>query len=115
MATKLGQRVAQPGPAAQLAAAADPQVLQRHKDHHAMMSSLAQSAPAFPAATRLAERWLAAQMLSNHICTEAAELIAAAAFLPNQPLPVPGRPHSCFMLCIFTSVFRWRVAAVHDP
>ncbi len=95
MAAKVGQRLTQPGPAAQLAASADPRLLQRRKDHHAMMASLALSAPAFPAAVQLAERWLAAQMLSNHICTEAADLIVAAGFLPDQALPVPGmRPAS---------------------
>jgi hypothetical protein len=92
MAAKLGDRQIQAGPAARLAGAADPRLLQARRDHHAMMSALAQSAPAFPSAAQLAERWLAAQMLSNHLCAEAAELIVAAAFAPDQALPVPGEP-----------------------
>lgn len=93
MAAKLGcpEEAAQAGsPGGRLAAAASFPALQTRSAHHALMSALAGSAPAFPAAARLAHRWLAAQMLSNHICPEAAELLTAAVFSPGRGPPVPG-------------------------
>ncbi|CAL8472362.1 g11905 [Coccomyxa elongata] len=77
-------------PGGQLAARATFGALQRQLAHHALMSTLAGTAPAFPPTARLAHRWLSSQMLSNQICQEAGELLVAAAFSLERGLPVPG-------------------------
>ena len=77
-------------PGGQLAARATYGALQRQLAHHALMSALAGTAPAFPPTARMAHRWLSSQMLSNQICQEAGELLVAAAVSLERGLPVPG-------------------------
>jgi hypothetical protein len=98
MAAKLGssEEAFPDTPTAQLAAAASFAAMQRRAAHHGLMSALAGSAPAFPTAARMAQRWLGAQMLSNQICLEAGELLVAAAFSPERGLPVPGKNPQAF-------------------
>lgn len=98
MAAKLGssEEASPDTPTAQLAAAASFASVQRRAAHHGLMSALAGSAPAFPAAARMAQRWLGAQMLSNQIFLEAGELLVAAAFSPERGLSVPGKHSQAF-------------------
>ena len=77
-------------PEAALAQTAQHAALRRRARHHAMLAALSGSAPAFPAAAKLASRWLAAHMLSNHITEPITELLTAAVFSADQSR-LPGR------------------------
>jgi len=55
--------------------------------HTTMIHSLHQRFAAFGMTTRLAKRWISAQMLSDYIIDEAVELIVASLFL----MPMPNR------------------------
>ena len=70
--------------------AMDHAALMRRLKHHALIATAVDVYPAMATTVRLFVRWLGAQLLSNHVCDEAAELIVAAAFAGPSPLPVPG-------------------------
>ena len=44
---------------------------------------------AYAVTTRLAKRWIAAQMLMYYLCDEAIELIVASLFLSPAPIEAP--------------------------
>lgn len=69
--------------------------LRQRAKHHAMLAALSGAAPAFPAATQLASRWVAVHMLSNHITEPLSELLTAAGFSSGRGASVPGKPHPC--------------------
>lgn len=48
--------------------------------HHGLVSHVAGANCAYAPAARLAQRWLAAHLMSNHVAPAAAELLVAAAF-----------------------------------
>jgi U3 small nucleolar RNA-associated protein 22 len=58
--------------------------------HHGLIAGVANANPAFAPSVRLAQRWLGAHMLSNHLAPEAIELIAAAAFVGPSGGPAGG-------------------------
>jgi U3 small nucleolar RNA-associated protein 22 len=60
--------------------------------HHGLISAVASVNPAFAPATRLAKRWVGSQLLSNHLCDEAIELLMVSAF--TSPSPTPTAPGS---------------------
>jgi len=69
--------------------------LRQRAKRHAMLAALSGAAPAFPAATQLASRWVAVHMLSNHITEPLSELLTAAGFSSDRRSSVPGKPHPC--------------------
>lgn len=66
-----------------------------------LISRLQQQHPCFGAVCRLAKRWLGAQLLSDDVTEDAADLLVASLFLHPAPFTPPGywRPlslKSCF-------------------
>ncbi|KAG2441964.1 hypothetical protein HYH02_009758 [Chlamydomonas schloesseri] len=59
--------------------------------HHGLVSQVAGANAAYAPAARLAGRWVAAHMMSNHVSAQAVELLVAAAFggagVPATPPP----------------------------
>lgn len=64
--------------------------LTRRLKHHALVAAAVDQHAALASTVRVLARWLGAQLLSNHVCQEAAELLAVAAFSCPSSLPVPG-------------------------
>ncbi len=58
--------------------------------HHGLVQRVAGGNAAYAPACRLAKRWVAAHLLSNHVRDEAVELLVAAAFAAPGPLGPPG-------------------------
>lgn len=66
--------------------------------HHGLVCGVAALTPAFAPACRLAQRWVASQMLSNHISPEVVELMVASVFAhPAAALPAPGSRMTGFL------------------
>lgn len=66
--------------------------------HHGLVCGVAALTPAFAPTCRLAQRWVASQMLSNHISAEVVELMVAAVFAhPAAALPAPGSRMTGFL------------------
>lgn len=60
------------------------------------LHGLQQQHSTFSAACRLAKRWVAAQLLSNHITDECVELLTAAVYVSPAPYVVPNSPRLGF-------------------
>ena len=86
---------------------------QRQAQLHGLLSGMAAEHPAFPATARLADRWVAAHLMSNQICHEAVELLVAAAFLPESGLPPPGAAAAPPDCCKVSSKLVYHVATWH--
>ena len=56
-----------------------------------------QQFPAFSTGARLCKRWVAAQLLSNHISDEALDLMVAYLFVSPAPYLSPGSPLTAFL------------------
>ena len=81
------------------------------KGHHtAAMRSLHSQNSSFGAVSRIAKMWINSQLLSNHICPESVELLAASLFLPNStPYPVPDSHFIGFLRFLqLLSSFDWK-------
>eukprot|EP00884_Botryococcus_braunii_P010162 jgi/Botrbrau1/19147/Bobra.0077s0059.1 len=66
--------------------------LQRAVQHHALVVNAASrpDAPALVPTARLASRWVSAHLLSNHLSTEAVELLVASLFCSPSTVGPPG-------------------------
>uniref|UniRef100_UPI00358F8AAB nucleolar protein 6 n=1 Tax=Myxine glutinosa TaxID=7769 RepID=UPI00358F8AAB len=67
--------------------------------------------PAFSSGCRLARRWLAAHLLSDHVPVEAIELVAARVCLHSIGHQPPGSPEAVFLQILFLLAnFDWQSA-----
>uniref|UniRef100_A0A1A8K9Y6 Nucleolar protein 6 n=1 Tax=Nothobranchius kuhntae TaxID=321403 RepID=A0A1A8K9Y6_NOTKU len=74
-----------------------------------MLHGLQQQHPCFGAVCRLAKRWLAAQLFSDEITEDAADLLVASLFLQPAPFTAPGSPQVGFLRFLhLLSSFDWR-------
>uniref|UniRef100_A0A8C5I7E4 Nucleolar protein 6 n=1 Tax=Gouania willdenowi TaxID=441366 RepID=A0A8C5I7E4_GOUWI len=89
------------------------QALEMATIHKPLLTStlhgLQQQNPCFGAVCRLAKRWLAAQLFSDDITEDTADLLVASLFLQPAPFTPPGSPQVGFLrfLCLL-STFDWR-------
>lgn len=58
--------------------------------HHGLVASVTGGNPSVAPTARLAKRWVACHMMSNHICEEALELLVVAAFTAPSISPQPA-------------------------
>ncbi len=58
--------------------------------HHGLVSGAEGQHAALGPTVRLAKRWVGAQLLGNHVCEEAVELLVVAALTAPGPLPAPA-------------------------
>ncbi|EPQ25892.1 uncharacterized protein PFL1_06923 [Pseudozyma flocculosa PF-1] len=84
--------------------------------HHRMVAALNHKFVAFGGATRLAKRWLSAQMLGDHVVPEEqVELVAAAAFLsPEEGAPASAVAGFLRILRLLAS-WRWKEEPLMVP
>ncbi|XP_061622866.1 nucleolar protein 6 [Phyllopteryx taeniolatus] len=73
------------------------------------LHGLQQQHPCFGAVCRLAKRWLGAQLFSEDITEDTADLLVASLFLQPAPFPPPGSPQVGFLRFLhLLSFFDWR-------
>nr|XP_057926598.1 nucleolar protein 6 [Doryrhamphus excisus] len=73
------------------------------------LHGLQQQHPCFGAVCRLAKRWLGAQLFSDDITEETADLLVASLFLHSSPFTPPGSPQVGFLRFLhLLSSFDWR-------
>ncbi|XP_061528233.1 nucleolar protein 6 [Phycodurus eques] len=73
------------------------------------LHGLQQQHPCFGAVCRLAKRWLGAQLFSEDITEDTADLLVASLFLQPAPFPPPGSPQVGFLRFLhLLSSFDWR-------
>ncbi|XP_037114528.1 nucleolar protein 6 [Syngnathus acus] len=73
------------------------------------LHGLQQQHPCFGAVCRLAKRWLGAQLFSDDITEDAADLLVAYLFLQPAPFTPPGSPQVGFLRFLhLLSSFDWR-------
>ncbi|XP_032434833.1 LOW QUALITY PROTEIN: nucleolar protein 6 [Xiphophorus hellerii] len=89
------------------------QVLEMATIHKPLLTStlhgLQQQQPCFGAVCRLAKRWLAAQLFSEDITEDTADLLVASLFLQPTPFTPPGSPQAGFLRFLrLLSAFDWR-------
>lgn len=73
------------------------------------LHGLQQQHPCFGAACRLAKRWLGAQLFSDDITEETADLLVASLFLHPAPFTPPGSPQVGFLRFLhLLCSFDWR-------
>lgn len=77
--------------------------LQHALQHHSLVSNVAAGpdAAAFVATARLAARWVASHLLSNHVTHEAVELLVASLFACPATLQPPGAGFLCLIEFVF--------------
>ncbi|TNM89755.1 hypothetical protein fugu_003989 [Takifugu bimaculatus] len=74
-----------------------------------MLHGLQQQHPCFGAVCRLAKRWLAAQLLSDDVTEETADLLVASLFLHPAPFTPPSSPQVGFLRFLHLLFsFDWR-------
>ncbi|KAM3867565.1 nucleolar protein 6 [Diretmus argenteus] len=89
------------------------QALEMATIHRPLLTStlhgLQQQHPCFGSVCRLAKRWLGAQLFSEDITEDAADLLVASLFLQPAPFTVPGSPQVGFLRFLhLLSSFDWR-------
>uniref|UniRef100_A0A671Y772 Nucleolar protein 6 n=1 Tax=Sparus aurata TaxID=8175 RepID=A0A671Y772_SPAAU len=89
------------------------QALEMATIHKPLLTStlhgLQQQHPCFGAACRLAKRWLGAQLFSDDITEDTADLLVASVFLQPAPFTPPGSPQVGFLRFLhLLSSFDWR-------
>ncbi|KAM4576086.1 nucleolar protein 6 [Odontesthes bonariensis] len=89
------------------------QVLEMTTIHKPLLTStlhgLQQQHPCFGAVCRLAKRWLAAQLFSDDITEDTADLLVASLFLHPEPFSPPSSPQAGFLRFLhLLSSFDWR-------
>ncbi|XP_051923336.1 nucleolar protein 6 [Hippocampus zosterae] len=89
------------------------QILEMNTIHKPLLTStlhgLQQQHPCFGAACRLAKRWLGAQLFSDDITEDTADLLVAYLFLQPAPFTPPGSPQVGFLRFLhLLSSFDWR-------
>nr|XP_020450136.1 nucleolar protein 6 [Monopterus albus] len=89
------------------------QALEMATIHKPLLTStlhgLQQQHPCFGAVCRLAKRWLGAQLFSEHITEDTADLLVASLFLHPAPFTPPGSPQVGFLRFLhLLSSFDWR-------
>ncbi|XP_017283451.1 nucleolar protein 6 isoform X2 [Kryptolebias marmoratus] len=89
------------------------QALEMATIHKPLLTStlhgLQQQHPCFGAVCRLAKRWLAAQLFSEDIAEDTADLLVASLFLQPAPFTSPGSPQVGFLRFLrLLSCFDWR-------
>uniref|UniRef100_A0A3Q3VZY5 Nucleolar protein 6 n=1 Tax=Mola mola TaxID=94237 RepID=A0A3Q3VZY5_MOLML len=89
------------------------QALEMATIHKPLLTStlhgLQQQQPCFGAVCRLAKRWLGAQLLSDDVTEDAADLLVASLFLQPAPFTPPGSPQVGFLRFLhLLSSFDWR-------
>ncbi|XP_070820091.1 nucleolar protein 6 [Chaetodon trifascialis] len=89
------------------------QALEMATIHKPLLTStlhgLQQQHPCFGAVCRLAKRWLGAQLFSEDITEDAADLLVASLFLQPAPFTPPGSPQVGFLRFLhLLSSFDWR-------
>ncbi|XP_059910266.1 nucleolar protein 6 [Gadus macrocephalus] len=89
------------------------QALELATVHRPLLTStlhgLQQQHPCFGAVCRLAKRWLGAQLLSDDIREDAADLLVASLFLHPAPFTAPSSPQVGFLRFLrLLSSFDWR-------
>ncbi|KAM9858055.1 nucleolar protein 6 [Aulostomus maculatus] len=89
------------------------QMLEMATIHKPLLTStlhgLQQQHTCFGAVCRLAKRWLGAQLLSDDITEDAADLLVASLFLQPAPFTPPGSPQVGFLRFLhLLSSFDWR-------
>lgn len=89
------------------------QALEMATIHKPLLTStlhgLQQQHPCFGAVCRLAKRWLGAQLLSDDVTEDAADLLVASLFLHPAPFTPPGSPQVGFLRFLhLLSSFDWR-------
>nr|XP_020652113.1 nucleolar protein 6 [Pogona vitticeps] len=73
------------------------------------LHGLQQQHPAFSGTSRLAKRWISAQMLSNGLSEECVDLLAAFLFLCPAPFTAPSSPQVGFLRFLHLMVsFDWK-------
>uniref|UniRef100_A0A7N8YJ63 Nucleolar protein 6 n=1 Tax=Mastacembelus armatus TaxID=205130 RepID=A0A7N8YJ63_9TELE len=73
------------------------------------LHGLQQQHPCFGAVCRLAKRWLGAQLFSEDITEDTADLLVASLFLNPAPFTAPGSPQVGFLRFLhLLSCFDWR-------
>uniref|UniRef100_A0A667YY51 Nucleolar protein 6 n=1 Tax=Myripristis murdjan TaxID=586833 RepID=A0A667YY51_9TELE len=91
----------------------DAQALEMATVHRPLLTStlhgLQQQHPCFGAVCRLAKRWLGAQLFSEDITEDTADLLVASLFLQPAPFIPPGSPQVGFLRFLhLLSSFDWR-------
>uniref|UniRef100_A0A3Q2T078 Nucleolar protein 6 n=1 Tax=Fundulus heteroclitus TaxID=8078 RepID=A0A3Q2T078_FUNHE len=89
------------------------QALEMATIHKPLLTStlhgLQQQHPCFGAACRLAKRWLAAQLFSDDVTEDAADLLVASLFLQPAPFTPPSSPQVAFLRFLrLLAAFDWR-------
>uniref|UniRef100_A0AAX7TI89 Nucleolar protein 6 n=1 Tax=Astatotilapia calliptera TaxID=8154 RepID=A0AAX7TI89_ASTCA len=89
------------------------QALEMATIHKPLLTStlhgLQQQHPCFGAACRLAKRWLSAQLFSDDITEDTADLLVASLFLQPAPFTAPSSPQVAFLRFLhLLSSFDWR-------
>ncbi|XP_038125796.1 nucleolar protein 6 [Cyprinodon tularosa] len=89
------------------------QALEMATIHKPLLTStlhgLQQQHPCFGAVCRLAKRWLAAQLFSEAVSEDAADLLVASLFLQPAPFTPPSSPQVGFLRFLrLLSAFDWR-------
>ncbi|KAM3610678.1 uncharacterized protein V6R79_007135 [Siganus canaliculatus] len=89
------------------------QALEMTTIHKPLLTStlhgLQQQHPCFGAVCRLAKRWLGAQLLSEDVTEDTADLLVASLFLQPAPFTPPGSPQVGFLRFLhLLSTFDWR-------
>uniref|UniRef100_A0A8C4IX76 Nucleolar protein 6 n=1 Tax=Dicentrarchus labrax TaxID=13489 RepID=A0A8C4IX76_DICLA len=89
------------------------QALEMETIHKPLLTStlhgLQQQHPCFGAVCRLAKRWLGAQLFSDDITEDTADLLVASLFLQPAPFTPPGSPQVGFLRFLhLLSSFDWR-------
>lgn len=89
------------------------QALEMATIHKPLLTStlhgLQQQHQCFGAVCRLAKRWLAAQLFSDDVTEDTADLLVASLFLQPAPFTVPGSPQVGFLRFLhLLSSFDWR-------
>ncbi|KAM7416491.1 hypothetical protein PAMA_018513 [Pampus argenteus] len=89
------------------------QTLEMATIHKPLLTStlhgLQQQHPCFGAVCRLAKRWLGAQLFSEDITEDTADLLVASLFLQPAPFTPPGSPQVGFLRFLhLLSTFDWR-------